>query len=99
MPTINLGLKRQRNKTYNKDIFQHIYQDKRWKKLRAVKFANNPLCEVCLKDGRVRLADEVHHIVPFYNGVEALEWLAFDYDNLLSVCFECHDKIHKGRQH
>lgn len=95
MPTIVLPKQRKRDVTYNKTIFQHVYQSAEWRSLRAVKFANNPLCEVCLKVGRVTQTDEIHHIIPFYNGVEVVEWLAFDYDNLLSVCFKCHDKIHK----
>jgi len=94
MPTINLGVKRKRDVTYNKTIFQYIYQDPRWRSLRFIKYTNNPLCEMCLKEGRVTQTDEVHHIIPFYNGVEVLEWLAFDYDNLMSLCTECHHKIH-----
>ena len=96
MPTINLGKRKRRDVTYNKKLFQTVYQDQRWRSLRLIKIHDNPLCEVCLKQGRVTIADEVHHIIPFFNGVEVLEWLAYDYDNLLSVCCECHTRIHKS---
>ena len=95
MPTINLGVQRKRDVTYNKTLFQKVYQSSRWRLLRSAKFHECPLCEVCLKVGKVTPTDEIHHIIPFYNGVEVQEWLAFDYDNLVSLCIECHKKAHK----
>jgi len=96
MPTIVLHKPKPRVVTYNKSQYQYIYQDKRWRLLRATKIANNPLCEICLANGRVTIADEVHHIKPFEISVGQveLEERAFDYNNLMSLCTGCHKKIH-----
>ena len=95
MPTINLK-KKKREKTLNKFHFQSIYNTPRWKKLRAAKVAENPLCEVCLAAGRVTPTDEVHHVIPLDFTMERirLEELAYDWDNLKSVCVECHKHEH-----
>ena len=95
MPTINLTKKR-RNPTVNKWQFQSIYNTRRWKQLRAAKVAENPLCEECEKAGRVRVTDEVHHIVPldFSMNRFQLEVIAYDWDNLMSLCVECHKHKH-----
>ncbi len=94
MPTINLGKQKQRERTVNKELYQDIYQDPRWRKLRAAKLAENPLCEICEKKGKTVLTQEVHHIRPFQTGTtpEEIEILAFDWDNLQSLCVECHKK-------
>jgi len=98
MPTIKL-LKRQRDSvpTKRKGEYQNIYQDKRWKKLRDLKAKNEPTCEECWKKGKVKPMDEVHHIIPFQQGKtpEEIESLAFDWDNLISLCEPCHEKAHK----
>jgi len=97
MPTINLlQVKRKPVKTIRKGKYQDIYQDKRWKKLRSAKLRANPLCEVCEAKDRVNQASEVHHRIPFDTGVtpEQIEELAFDFDNLMSLCIPCHSEIH-----
>ena len=98
MPTINLQRRKPRDKTYNKKQFQDIYQDKRWKRLRAWKIRENPLCEECLKEDRTRQTEEVHHIIPIDLNAskERQEALAFNPDNLQSLCIECHHKKHQG---
>lgn len=50
-----------------------------------------PLCEICEKEGRVVAAVDVHHIhSPFVEGME----YALDVFNLLSLCKECHGRVH-----
>lgn len=99
MPTINLGnLKKYRApRTLQKKKYQEVYQDPRWRKLRDLKFRNNPLCEVCEARGLVVMAEEIHHIQPFdiWAPREQLEALAYDYNNLKSVCIPCHKDEHK----
>jgi 5-methylcytosine-specific restriction protein A len=98
MPTIKLlKTKRDTVPTLRKGKFQEIYQDKRWKKLRAVKMRANPLCERCEIKNKVVPAVEVHHKIPFDWGRTSAEVddLAFDYDNLQSVCDPCHDDAHE----
>lgn len=94
MPTISLGKRKPRERTINKNMYQNVYQDKRWVRVRALKFSNNPLCELCLLKGIVTVTQEIHHIIPIdvYN---LDEYLAFDIDNLQSLCTKCHAEIHK----
>lgn len=50
-----------------------------------------PLCELCEKEGRVVAAVDVHHIhSPFAEGMQ----YALDVFNLLSLCKECHGRVH-----
>jgi 5-methylcytosine-specific restriction protein A len=97
MPTINLLKHKKRDNTYNKFALQSFYQDKRWKRLRSIKFKNNPLCERCLEKVPpvVRQTDEVHHKIPIDIQHPDVD-LIYDYDNLQSLCNECHVKVHGG---
>lgn len=71
----------------------------RWKALRLKKLQSQPLCEceVCKELGKITPAEAVHHIVPVESvtSIEQMEVLMFDLNNLMSVSFECHARIHK----
>lgn len=98
MPTINLGRKKPRERTYNKGAYQDVYNTPRWKGLRAEKVRNNPLCEECLRKGIVKQTEEVHHIIPI--DIDNLdEDLAYGYDNLISLCIPCHKEAHRKLSH
>lgn len=56
-----------------------------WQRARRVKLAEQPLCEECLRQGRVRAAALVDHIVPMADGGARL-----DPENWQSLCEECH---------
>ena len=58
----------------------------RWKKVRAIKLARDPLCEDCRKHGRTEPATQVHHVEPLVQRPD----LAFDPVNLMSLCTTCH---------
>ena len=96
MPHIKLLKKKARDPNVNKKFQQSIYQDKRWKRLVETKKRDNPLCERCESMGFTRQMDEVHHKIPWETGKtkEIQEVLAFDYDNLESLCGPCHDVRH-----
>jgi 5-methylcytosine-specific restriction protein A len=69
----------------------------RWRNCRERQLHRHPLCQRCEEHGRIRLAEEVHHIRPVesagdYNGMKVL---AYDPDNLMSLCRECHHIIHE----
>lgn len=100
MPTISLGKPKQKRPSYNRAALQIWYNCKMWRDLRANKFANNPLCEVCLlKDPPVvRPTEEVHHIIPI-DIQNPDEFMIYDYSNLLSLCAECHHAIHDKYKH
>lgn len=83
-------------KKYNKneDYKRLINSGSKWKKIRDAKIKLNPLCECCGE----KLAEEVHHILPledYSNDPETMESLAYDINNLQSLCRECHYKIHR----
>lgn len=93
MPTINLGRKKPRERTYNKEAYQDVYNTPRWKRLRARKVRENPLCEECLRKGVITQVEEVHHVRPFdINDPEGTG--AYNYDNLVSLCIPCHKAAH-----
>lgn len=55
-----------------------------WRKLRAMKLADTPLCEECERQGRLTGAITVDHIIPkTLGGTDAWE-------NLQSLCDDCH---------
>jgi len=104
MPTIKkLQRKPQPKRTYDnrsgkRGERHRIYDTDHWRRLRLAKFNDSPLCEMCQKEGRITPATEIHHIVSFMSVEDKLarQALAFDYDNLMSLCSECHHKIHRG---
>lgn len=66
----------------------NAYNRREWRKIRARKLQENPLCERCLKQGRTEVATVVHHR-------DGNEWNN-DPDNLESLCRQCHE-LHHGR--
>lgn len=60
--------------------------DSRWRRVRLMRLAREPLCRLCAARGRVAAAVLVDHIVPIRDGGAVL-----DDDNLQPLCRECHD--------
>lgn len=77
---------------------QEVYQSALWKKIRLHKLMTDPLCEVCLLMGKTTGGDHVHHMISFVNATDRIERdrLAYDTDNLMTVCESCHGRIHGG---
>ena len=76
-----------KDKSYSCRAYQHLYNTQRWKKRRSLQLQLQPLCEECLKEGRVTLAEVADHvedhkgdIYKFFNG------------KLQSLCWSCHSK-------
>lgn len=67
-----------------------------WLELRRKKLTVDPLCENCKKKGIYRMAQEIHHIVPVESAKDyaSMRILAYDYNNLMSLCSICHHEIH-----
>lgn len=59
-----------------------------WKRIRDRYVEQHPLCEACLKEGRLTPTEEVHHILPISQGGTHAR------NNLMSLCQSCHTKIH-----
>ena len=98
MPTILKPRRETQHESHYDAERRRIYNSRRWQRLRAVKFMNNPLCEVCAAQGRTIPAEDIHHLVSFMSTDDPIQrqWLAYDYSNLQSVCKRCHQMIHNG---
>ena len=59
-----------------------------WKRIRDRYVKMHPLCELCLKEGRLTPVQEVHHIKPVSQGG------THDRNNLMSLCQSCHTRLH-----
>lgn len=77
--------------------YKRMINSVRWLKLRKQKLSNNPLCQDCQEEGRLVSATEVHHVRPCETAksVREMEGLMFDYNNLRSLCYDCHVITHK----
>lgn len=66
-----------------------------WKRIRDKYVSEHPLCEMCLKLGKITPTVEVHHILPINEGGDHKR------SNLMALCKECHNKIHieRGDRH
>lgn len=99
MPTIRLEKKRASSyQRHGLDAQIHrLYNSQRWKKLRDTHLMFNPLCERCLKDGVTTSGAEVHHVRPISTArtLSEAEQLAFDSTNLMTLCVDCHHKVHQ----
>lgn len=84
-------------KKHNKqgDI-QKLYNSTTWQKLRNSYLMEHPLCENCLKHNKVTPATCVHHKLIISSKESELEMrnVAFDSNNLMSLCNDCHNKFH-----
>lgn len=76
---------------------QAVYQSRMWKEVRLYMVQKYPLCQDCLKEGRITATEEVHHIrSPFVKGLTDEEKYrrAYDESNLVCLCKECHWRRH-----
>ncbi len=62
------------------------YHRQVWKRLRAAKLNDDPLCVLCQEQGRTVVATEVDHIIDRKERPD----LALDWDNLQGLCKSCH---------
>lgn len=70
-----------------------VYQSQMWRTLRLKKLNEQPVCEMC----QMHAATDVHHKDSFmkYKGEKFFE-VAYDYNNLMSLCARCHNMLHTG---
>lgn len=82
------AVERRRYNKYQRDPDYGGRYGVEWKRVRTRYVKAHPLCEQCLKDGRLTPVDEVHHILPLSRGGTNAT------DNLMSLCRSCHNKAH-----
>ena len=77
-------------------IMMFDYNTERWRRKRMqILRRDGYMCQHCKRYGRMRQATEVHHI----KHVDEYPELAWDNNNLTSLCHACHNAEHpeKGR--
>lgn len=105
IPMLRDTVKRHKPKAISSNPQQYIknklYNSQRWRTLREYKIQQSPLCEICISEGVVRPTEEIHHITPISTGLtyEDMQVLCYDYNNLQSLCRDCHHNIHKTLKH
>lgn len=81
-----------RNRTDKRE--QAFYHSGAWIKIRAMVMSrDHGLCQQCMVDGRVTLADVVHHRVE----IKANWLLRLVLSNLVPLCNGCHQRVHRGK--
>ena len=101
MPQINKPEKKprpERKETDMRKLRRIAYNDTRWRKERDTFLKEHPLCDDCLAKGKITPATSIHHKKsPFSHG--EINWtLLYDWDNLMSLCHECHGERHAKEQ-
>tara|TARA_R110002020_G_scaffold92169_6_gene223361 strand:+ start:7874 stop:8209 length:336 start_codon:yes stop_codon:yes gene_type:complete len=76
---------RNKNKTYSRPEHAKLYNNSRWRKLRAMFYKRNPLCVHCKNNDRLREGNVVDHIIPISDGGEF-----YSFSNLQTLCTRCH---------
>lgn len=74
----------------------NFYKSKKWESVRdSVLRRDGYLCQSCKRYGRLKGAAHVHHANPF----EIYPELALQKWNLVSLCRECHNRMHDRESH
>ena len=90
--------KKKQNIEGNRKERQKVYNTPLWKNMRLKQVQEQPLCQVCEIEGKITLAEDVHHLISFVGKNEMeKQQLAFNPDNIVSVCRKCHNEIHNGK--
>jgi len=72
---------------YERDPVSNKRYGRSWKRTRDRYIKAHPLCEECKKQGKLIVAEEVHHILPLSKGG------GNEADNLMALCKSCHSGI------
>ena len=71
-----------------------FYSSARWMRFRRVYLFDNPACLDCMAEGVYTPSYIPHHIIDRLTCPE----LAYDTDNLMSLCNACHSRRHKAKR-
>lgn len=105
MPTITkLEKKKPKKRVYKKpenpeEGGYDVYATQMWRRIRKAYLMEHPLCEICLAAGRLTPASDVHHKNSFnqYSGSKRYS-VAYDSNNLMSLCRWHHTRLHLGHK-
>ena len=76
---------------WSDNMSEKFYKSKKWKtKRQSILRRDDYLCRECKRYGKTTPATTVHHILP----MEQRPDLKLNSLNLISLCNECHNKMH-----
>ncbi len=84
-------MENRRYEKYDRDPAVRRRYGRAWKRIRDRYASRHPFCEECQRKGRLCPVEEVHHKVPLSEGG------THEVSNLVSLCKECHARIHAER--
>lgn len=75
--------------------YRNIYKKPEWRKVRSIVIVRaNGLCERCKRKGKIVKGKEVHHI-KWLTDDNKDDWdIAYNPDNLILLCSDCHNEEH-----
>ena len=79
---------REYNRYFRSPAHRERYHTAAWRRVRAAQLARQPLCEMCMAEGRYVQATLVHHRVPLAEGGTNAP------ENLCSLCASHHTALH-----
>lgn len=76
-----------------------FYQSKAWARCREAYIKSvGGLCETCKAKGIYRAGKIVHHKIHLTEENYTDPSIAYGFNNLVLVCHQCHEEIHKGKK-
>lgn len=79
-----------------RSIDNNFYKSKEWRKCRDAYISQHPLCERCKQKGYIVAAEIVHHKIHLTAENFNDPSVAYNFENLEALCFDCHNKEHFG---
>ena len=79
---------------FAKEVREFYHTDWWYKASQSILMKADYLCQDCLKEEKLTLATEVHHIKPIPYNSDRWRDFAYDYENLIALCHECHQRRH-----
>lgn len=77
-----------------RSVPKSFYNGPAWQACRKIYLELHPFCEDCLMRGELKPAEHVHHIIWLTADNYTDPEIALNFDNLRSVCIDCHNREH-----
>lgn len=95
MPWLNVKPNKKEEISISKKRKQKIYQNKKWKDVIEFIKLRFPFCLLCASKYSpiMKPMEHCHHIVELKKDISK----AFDYNNVMPICANCHSKLHNNK--
>lgn len=82
-----------------KTFADHFYSSPAWKRCtREYKKTVGGLCERCRRNGKIVLAEEVHHKIHLTPENINRPEITLNWANLIALCGDCHGEMHRKKR-